>query len=258
MSLNEAVPGPSSSAFAENPKGIGRRLHAYDAFQVGFRNKLIEQGIEAVAFNFGAGNFATAKHYLDFFPNTLATYTYLGFHEYGWPALSTSVDPAARSSAGTYRGDRRRPAARRSAVDYRGHPDRGRPDLHVQVPGRAALTRGGFSYPPAEYHSAPLTQDQYWQSLEWLNSDAGAGCVRQGRLPVRGRATRASWINFRHFGTDNSGQPITIMERIKAPGAGQPEGRGAGAARGLRRHARTSPAASSTRTARPSRARCCG
>jgi hypothetical protein len=103
MSLNEAVPGPASDAYLIDRALISRRLSAYDAFQIGFRNTLMDRGVQAVAFNFGAGNFQTAEHYLAFFPRTLASYDFLGFHEYGWPALSTEVNERARSSAGSYR-----------------------------------------------------------------------------------------------------------------------------------------------------------
>src|SRR5262249_597751 len=100
-SLNEAIPGPASRQFAEQPAETAALLRAYDAFQVAFRARLQEEGIEAVAFNFAAGNFTQPEHYLAYFPNTLASYTYLGFHEYGWPTL----EPAASSatSAGSYR-----------------------------------------------------------------------------------------------------------------------------------------------------------
>src|SRR5436853_7566 len=79
-----------------------RRLLAnYDRFQVAFRQRLQAEGVEAVAFNFGAGNFSTPEHYLEFFPGTLAAYRYLGFHEYGWPTLLPSE--GAATSAGLYR-----------------------------------------------------------------------------------------------------------------------------------------------------------
>ena len=39
---------------------------------VGVREVMPEQGVEAVAFNFGAGNFGSAAHYADFFPETFS------------------------------------------------------------------------------------------------------------------------------------------------------------------------------------------
>ena len=212
MSLNEVVPGPQSSAFAENPKEIGRRLHAYDAFQVGFRNKLMEHSIEAVAFNFGAGNFSTAKQYLDFQPNTLKSYTFLGFHEYGWPALSKTVDPAASSSAGTYRG---------IVVGLRQALNRDFQAILTEAGltfmfkfGKSGFDEGWLFKPPPEFQSPPLTQDQYWASLEWLNRTLEEDAFAKGACLFE-VGHEGKWINFRHFGTDNSGQPIRIMEHIK-------------------------------------------
>ena len=58
MSLNEAVPGPGSDQFQEKPEETSRRLAAYDRFQVAFHHRLQEaRGVDAIAFNFGAGNF---------------------------------------------------------------------------------------------------------------------------------------------------------------------------------------------------------
>ena len=56
-----------SAQYRQDPGEIERRLRACNAFQVGFLTQLIGQGVEAVAFNFGAGIFATAEHYGQFF-----------------------------------------------------------------------------------------------------------------------------------------------------------------------------------------------
>ena len=95
MSLNEAVPGPASGDFQSKPAEITQKLQAYDAFQIGFRERLQTKNLEAVAFNFAAGNFTQASHYLDWLPRTLEKYKYLGFHEYGWPALKPGPDVAS-------------------------------------------------------------------------------------------------------------------------------------------------------------------
>ncbi|MEZ4614263.1 MAG: NBR1-Ig-like domain-containing protein [Caldilineaceae bacterium] len=101
MSLNECLPGPASGSYQEDPAKFQRLYAAYDVFQAAFHDRLQEAGIAAVAFNFAAGNFTEAAHYLDFFPQTLVGHTYLGFHEYGWPALMP--EPGGHSSAGLYR-----------------------------------------------------------------------------------------------------------------------------------------------------------
>lgn len=58
MSLNEAVPGPNSDQFQQQPEETARLLRNYNLLQVAFRERLQEAGVEAVAFNFGAGNFS--------------------------------------------------------------------------------------------------------------------------------------------------------------------------------------------------------
>ena len=128
MSLNEAVPGPGSGQFAEKPEETSRLLAAYDRFQVAFHQRLAEADVDAVAFNFGAGNFGTAAHYLDHFPLTLQAYTYLGFHEYGWPTMYP--DPQFGHQRGHLQavlGGHPRPLWR-SAL---GHYHRGGADPHV-------------------------------------------------------------------------------------------------------------------------------
>ena len=73
------------------------RAKALDRLQVDFRAALVAAGKEAVAWNFGAGNWPTAEHYKEHFPLTLGAYKYLGFHAYGWPKLA-NADPWWRSS----------------------------------------------------------------------------------------------------------------------------------------------------------------
>jgi hypothetical protein len=208
MSLNECIPGPASGAFVrggEERAEIERRLRAYDRFQVAFRQKLMEAGIEAVAFNFGAGNFTEASHYLDYFPQTLNSYTYLGFHEYGWPALNKAVDPAAVSSAGSYRpiveGIRQRTG--RSYKVIITEAGLARMYKHQDAAGDV-----GWLYPPDS-----VSQDHYWRSLDWFNDYMvqddyvlGACLFQVGH--------GAGWETFRHLGQDNEGRPIEILERV--------------------------------------------
>lgn len=211
MSLNEVVPGPNSAQFQQNPERLGRRLRAYDAFQVGFRDRLATAGIEAVAFNFGAGNFSTAQHYLDFFPRTLASYTYLGFHEYGWPALSWELDPTAVSSAGTYRPivtGIRQVTGRDYQVVL---TEAGLTFMHKYP--QSGHDEGWLFVPPREYGLEPLSQKQYWRSLAWLNSTLMQDdFVRGACLYEVGH--HGDWATFRHFGRDNDGQRIWIVDEI--------------------------------------------
>ena len=101
MGLNESLRGPASfPGFAVDDQ-FRRRVEAHDLFHDSFRRQLENEGLVAVAFNFAAGNFIKPEHYLDWFPRILAGYTYLGFHEYGWPSLKPG--PGVETSALFYR-----------------------------------------------------------------------------------------------------------------------------------------------------------
>ncbi len=210
MSLNECIPGPASGGYsnsAAEKAEIERRLRAYDKFQAAFRKKLMEQGVEAVAFNFGAGDFGSAAHYTNFFPETLASYTYLGFHEYGWPGMRP--DPAAGvfSSAGSYRpivnGLRQKSGRSYKAI--------------ITEAGLARMfahNKGGAGDVGWLYPEDSISQDDYWRSLEWFNDylvqdDFALGaCLFQVGVG-------AGWQTFRHFGPDAQGQPIGILDRVR-------------------------------------------
>ena len=204
MSLNEAVPGPGSDQFRQQPAATARLLNHYDRFQVAFRQRLQAAGVEAIAFNFGAGNFGTAAHYLDHFPQTLAEYIYLGFHEYGWPTLYPAADSA--TSAATYR-----PCLAGIRARYG--------DRHRVIITEAGLTRmyqnpawGDVGWLNA---ASPLTEDQYWQSLAWYNGQLttddyviGACLYEVGH--------HGDWATFRHLGPDHNGRPLGLVDRLVA------------------------------------------
>lgn len=203
MSLNECLPGPASGSYRENPGYYQRLYDAYDRFQIAFRNRLIQEGVEAVAFNFAAGNFSTASHYLNFFPRTLGSYLYLGFHEYGWPSLLPG--PRTHTGAGLYRAVLQ--AARRS--------DGSR---HRIVITEAGLTRAyGHPQNPDEgwlNRDEPLDENRYWESLAWYNAlldqdDVVGACLYQV-------GHRGDWATFRHLGVDNQGRRLHLIDRIVA------------------------------------------
>jgi hypothetical protein len=211
MSLNECVPGPGSNAYRNGKPAeraeIEGKLRAYDRFQFGFRNKLMEHGIEAVAFNFGAGNFGTAEHYADFFPLTLGTYTYLGFHEYGWPALSKSLNEEAESSAGTY-SPIVRTLRERMGRDYR---------VIITETGLARMYKHPED-PPGDvgwlYPGDTISQDDYWRSLAWYNQQINQDDFVLGACLFQ-VGHEGKWVTFRHIGEDNAGRPIEILNRIE-------------------------------------------
>ena len=202
MSLNECIPGPASSTFQEEPARVRRFMENYDRLQEAFRRRLQEAGLEAVAFNFAAGNFTEPAHYLDFFPRTLASYHYLGFHEYGWPALKPG--PGVITSAGLYRrcmegirarfGDRHRVIITEAGLTRAyGHPQN--PD------------RGWFD--PAD----ALDEHAYWQTLAWYNDQLAQDDYVLGACLYE-VGHHGDWITFRHLGQDNQGRALHLIDRI--------------------------------------------
>ncbi len=203
MSLNESLPGPASSSYRDDPARYHRLYDAYDRFQVAFRERLVREGIEAVAFNFAAGNFSEPAHYLDFFPRTLAAYTYLGFHEYGWPSLIPGA--GTHTGAGLYRGVLE--AARRSDGER-----------HRIIITEAGLTRAyGHPHNPDEgwlNRDETLDENRYWESLAWYNTLLDQDDVLGACLYQVGH--RGDWATFRHLGADNDGRTLHLIDRIVA------------------------------------------
>jgi hypothetical protein len=214
MTLNECVPGPASQAYQEGTaaerEAIRKKADAYDRFQVAFRNRLKEADseLEAVALNFGAGNFGDAAGYVDWFPRTLESYIYLGFHEYGWPALSTELDPEAKSSAGTYRtimqGIRQQYGARHKVI--------------ITEAGLARLFKH-IEFPPGDvgwlYPGETISQQDYWRSLEWYNTVLCEDDFVLGACLFEVGHGGVKWETFRHLGVDNAGNPLHIIPWIK-------------------------------------------
>ncbi|MCC6457490.1 MAG: peptidoglycan DD-metalloendopeptidase family protein [Caldilineaceae bacterium] len=220
VSLNEAVPGPASRQFAEQPAETAAMLRAYDLFQSAFHSRLQEAGVEAVAFNFGAGNFSRPEHYLEHFPNTLATHTYLGFHEYGWPTLHPAQGSA--TSAGLYR-------TCMTGIRARFGP------RHRVVITEAGLTRmyqepsaGDVGWLNTEQ---PLSQEAYWQTLQWYNQHLAADDYVVGACLFE-VGHHGNWATFRHLGRDNEGNPLQLMQQIAALNRGARGGRGESAESG--------------------------
>lgn len=214
MSLNETLPGPASFPNYQVDATFRRRAEALDRFQVAFRERLRSRGLEAVAFNFAAGNFTYAPHYLDWFPRTLESYIYLGTHEYGWPTLMEDPSKGTATSALFYR---RCLEGIRQSYGNR----------HRVIITEAGLARM-YKYPndPAGdvgwlYRGETIPEEQYWQSLKWYNDelcrdDYVLGCC----LFEVGHAGR--WESFRHLGVNNQGQPILLISKIASLPDGPP------------------------------------
>ncbi|MCE7990206.1 MAG: hypothetical protein DYG89_54385 [Caldilinea sp. CFX5] len=204
MSLNEAIPGPASAQFQAEPAVTRRLLRNYDSFQVAFRQQLQEAGVEAVAFNFAAGNFTQADHYLEYFPKTLASYRYLGFHEYGWPTLYPKVGTA--TSGGHYRqclaGIRARYGDRHQVIIT----EAGLARMYQQPTG------GDVGWLNLE---TPVTEEHYWRSLAWYNDHLCADAYVLGACLFQ-VGHHGQWASFRHLGHDNQGRSLTLIDRIIA------------------------------------------
>ncbi len=207
MSLNESVPGPASFAGGSNAEErrqlFERRAPAYDRFQVAFRERLRSAGLEAVAFNFAAGNYTDPDHYLKWFPRTLESYNYLGFHEYGWPALK----PGDGVSTGAlyYR------TCMQGIIAKYG-------DRYKAIITEAGLARGyrhpeggdvGWLYPPDT-----RTEAEYWESLKWYNNELCQDKYMLGACLYEVGHAGGRWETFRHLGRDNQGQAILLMDKI--------------------------------------------
>lgn len=204
MSLNESLGGPASFPNDQVDALFRKRADALDKFQEAFRQRLQTQGLEAVAFNFGAGNYTRPEHYIDWFPRTLQSHIYLGFHEYGWPTLMPQ--------AGTETG----------ALLYRPVMEAIR--SRFNRPLKAVITESGlarmYKYRGASedvgwlYPGDTIPQDQYWESLKWYNNELCQNDYVVGACLFEVGHGGGRWITFRHLGKDNNLQPITIMSRI--------------------------------------------
>jgi hypothetical protein len=181
-----------------------RLLHNYDHFQVAFHQRLQAAGVDAVALNLAAGNFTQAAHYLDHFPNTLATYRYLGFHEYGWPTLYPAIGSA--TSGGDYRH-----CLAGIRAQYGAH--------HQVIITEAGLARmyqepsgGDVGWLNVE---RSLSEEQYWRSLAWYNDHLCADAYVLGACLFQ-VGHHGQWASFRHLGHDNEGRPLTLIDRMVA------------------------------------------
>lgn len=219
MSLNEPFPGPSWDDWAQQSEAERNKIRnwarSYDLLQVAFRQRLQEliPGVEAVAFNFGSGNFKTGRQYLDWFPETLGAYTYLGFHEYGWPALAPHLladkSQKLKTDAGRFQA---------IMQEIRADPRFG--GRHQVIITEAGLARAHLHHGDKVgdvgwlNEVEPLTQEECWKSLAWYNDLL----VQNGPRVLGACLYQVGWMDdwrsFRLLGDDNQGQPIRIMDWV--------------------------------------------
>lgn len=204
MSLNEPVRGPASFADGKPDAETLARYEALDRLQAAFLERLRADGLEGVAFSFAAGNFTAKNHVVQYFPRSLAAYTYLAFHEYGWPNLMPRADTS--TAALTYR------ALAEGIRERYGN----RHKLIITEAGLARMYRHpndpagdvGWLYP-----GETISEPQYWESLQWYNAQMAQDDYAMGACLFQvGHAGR--WETFRHLGTNNQGQPILLIDKI--------------------------------------------
>ncbi len=212
MGLNEPVKGPAAFVDWQPDAETLARYDALDRFQAAFLDRLRGEGLEGVAFSFAAGNFVAANHVAPYFPRSLAAYTYLAFHEYGWPALMPRAGTAT------------------AALLYRevmqGIRDRYGP-RHVVIITEAGLARmyRHPEFPPGDvgwlYPGETIPEAQYWESLQWYNGEMARDDYVMGACLYQVGHSGA-WETFRHLGVDNAGQPILLIDRIATLGTAAP------------------------------------
>lgn len=189
-------------------------MRKYDEFQVAFGQKIKAAGLEPVGMNFATGNML-AQHFLDYFPGTLESYTYLGFHEYDWPTMWRLHEENIRekNEGGmwlTLRYRRVMPEVRRVYGNK-----------HIALITECGMTQGvipgkddiGWLAEP------PVSEQQYWDSLMWYNKELMKDSyVKAGLLFVVGAAGGwPKWESFEHLGGiinrleafQNSAPPVT-------------------------------------------------
>jgi hypothetical protein len=184
-SFNEVLPGTAPP----------EQKRMYDEFQVAFAEPIKQAGFEPVAMNFGTGNML-GEDFLNYFPGTLETYTYLGFHEYDWPDMWRlhRENIEQKGEEGMWLTLRYRRIMREVRPVYG--------DQHKVLITECGMTQGVHPGRPdvGPWHeSHPISEDQYWQSLVWYNGELlKDDYVLAAMLFVAGAVW--PWESFEHLG----------------------------------------------------------
>lgn len=193
-SLNEVLP---ESAPAD--------LHKlYDEYQVAFVEKMRTAGFEAIAQNFGTGN-GTGEQWLSLYPGTLASYKFLGFHEYDWPTLDRlHRQGLAENNGGMWLALRYRRIMEGGIRQQYG-------DQHVCIITECGMTQGvqggqdighraTENTVPGNDLPMPIPEADYWQTLQWYNSELMKDEYLMGACLFVTGAT-GQWTTFEHLGS---------------------------------------------------------
>jgi hypothetical protein len=203
-SFNEAIPESVSPDV----------MQAYDAFA----QRMQAAGFEPIAMNFGTGNFL-GHHFLNYFPGTLETYRYLGFHEYDWPTLWRLHKESEAENGGMWLTLRYRRIMNEVRPAY--------PNRHTVIMTECGMTQGvnpqGVGDVGPWHASHPISEDDYWTSLMWYNDELMKDDYVMGAcLFVVGAI--APWQSFEHLGgIMDRLERFQAKEASQAAEASQPE-----------------------------------
>jgi hypothetical protein len=168
-------------------------MRKYDDFQVAFGQKIKAAGFEPIGMNFATGNML-GHHFLTYFPGTLETYTYLGFHEYDWPTMWRLHEENIRekNEGGMWLTLR----YRRVMTEVRRVYGR----KHTAIITECGMTQGVVGRDDVGWLAEPVvSEDSYWQSMVWYNGEIMKDdYVKAALLFVVGSVT--PWHSFEHLG----------------------------------------------------------
>jgi len=156
----------------------------YDRFQVAFAQRLKERypELEAVAMNFATGNLADSD-FVEYFPRTLETHKYLGFHEYDWPNMWRLHEQGLKDgNEGMWLCLKYRRFMREVRKEYGNkhvaiitecgmtqgvHSGCGDVGWRIELTGQTAALAREMGLPVVA--GSHITEEQYWESLKWYN-----------------------------------------------------------------------------------------
>lgn len=148
----------------------------FDHFQIAFREGL--QGLaEPVAFNFGTGNMS-GQQLLELYPETLAAYKWLGFHEYDWPTMDrTHLQGLAEGNGGMWRCLRYRRIMRDVIAALGDNWSVVVTECGMTQIVHAGAQDVGYAHPentvsgPWGSHPTPISPEDYFETLKWYSDE---------------------------------------------------------------------------------------
>ena len=152
-SYNECLP----------PGGEPAQYEALDRFQVAFGARIRAAGMEPVAMNFGAGQYL-GEDWVRYFPRTLESHKYLGFHEYDWPQMWRLHEQGVNAGNG----------GMWLALRYRrimGPVRAQHGNQHTALITECGLTQAVYPGLPDVGWRSVLSEESYWESLRWYNEE---------------------------------------------------------------------------------------